>query len=130
MIKHRLNAIFSKDRSGRFRTSMESLNIIHGFIFITIVCGVIVTNSILMYLRSDRSKYDLYRPGQDKPQEITIENTVNVDKTEDQPVYQDELDSVIEEVENVITSQQASQAFKNEDINDQRLIRPDLNLNP
>jgi hypothetical protein len=130
MINNKMNMIFPKDRIKHFRAAMESLNIIHGFVLITIVCGIIVTNSILMYLRSDRSKYDLYRPGQDKPQEVTAENAVNVDRTEDKPVYRDELNDVIVEIDGVISSQQDEQAFKAKDLDDQNLIRPELNLNP
>jgi hypothetical protein len=129
MIK--LKRKLSKDETKAFKRKMESLNIVHGFVFISLVCGLIVTSSVLMYLRSDRSKYDLYRPGQDKPQqEATVESTVSVNKTEDMPVYQDELNDVISETEEVVGAQSSTPAFKPEDLNDQSLIQPELNLNP
>ena len=116
-------------KNKRFQNFMESIGLIKALGFISMVSLVIVLVSINLYLKSDRSKYDLYRPGQSKVQEPVSEtNQADIESNQDLPVYKDEISQIQKEMTSAVNSQSAKQNFKESDLSDENLIPPDVNV--
>lgn len=114
------------------RQRMESLGLIHGLAFITLLTGSIFLISVGLYFRSDRSKYDLYRPGHSSVEEQNTETTYTetpTDSSLDQPVYKDEIDNLNEELQAAVADQSSKSAFKDENLSDDSILPPNLNIN-
>ena len=113
----------------KFKAFMESIGLIKALSFISLVSLVIVLVSINLYLKSDRSKYDLYRPGQSKVQEPETEtNQANIESNQDLPVYEDEISEIQKEMTSTVAGQSTKQNFKESDLSDENLIPPDVNV--
>ena len=113
----------------KFKAFMESIGLIKALSFISIVSLLIVLVSINLYLKSDRSKYDLYRPGQSKVQEPETEtNQANIESNQDLPVYKDEISQIQKEMTSAVNSQSTKQNFKESDLSDENLIPPNVDV--
>jgi hypothetical protein len=113
----------------KLKAFMESIGLIKALGFISMVSLVIVLVSINLYLKSDRSKYDLYRPGQSKVQEPETEtNHANIESNQDLPVYKDEISQIQKEMTSAVAGQSTKQNFKESDLSDENLIPPDVNV--
>ncbi len=113
----------------KFKAFMESIGLIKALGFISIVSLVIVLVSINLYLKSDRSKYDLYRPGQSKAQKSESEAAqANIESNQDLPVYKDEIIQIQKEMSDATLNQSKKQNFKESDLSDQNLIPPDVDV--
>lgn len=110
---------------------MESLGLIHGLAFVTLVTGIIFLFSVSLYLRSDRSKYDLYRPGHSSVEDQNVNTQYNQDSTDSSlsdPVYKDEIKNLNKELNLTISDQSGKTIFKDEDLSDENLLRPVLDI--
>jgi hypothetical protein len=117
------------EKNKRFQNFMESIGLIKALGFISLVSLVIVLVSINLYLKSDRSKYDLYRPGQSKVQEPVSEtNQANIESNQDLPVYKDEISQIQKEMTSAVNSQSTKQNFKESDLSDENLIPPNVDV--
>ena len=116
-------------KNKRFQNFMESIDLIKALGFISMVSLVIVLVSINLYLKSDRIKYDLYRPGQSKVQEPETEtNQANIESNQDLPVYKDEISQIQKEMTSAVNSQSTKQNFKESDLSDENLIPPNVDV--
>ncbi len=116
-------------KNKRFQNFMESIGLIKALGFISMVSLVIVLVSINLYLKSDRSKYDLYRPGQSKVQEPVSEtNQADIESNQDLPVYKDEISQIQKEMTSAVNSQSTKQNFKESDLSDENLIPPNVDV--
>ncbi len=116
-------------KNKRFQNFMESIGLIKALGFISMVSLVIVLVSINLYLKSDRSKYDLYRPGQSKVQEPVSEtNQADIESNQDLPVYKDEIRQIQKEMTSAVNSQSTKQNFKESDLSDENLIPPNVDV--
>jgi hypothetical protein len=126
---HNNSADEDAKKNKRFQNFMESIGLIKALGFISMVSLVIVLVSINLYLKSDRSKYDLYRPGQSKVQETEAEtNQAKIESNQDLPVYKDEISQIQKEMTSAVNSQSAKQNFKESDLSDENLIPPNVDV--
>lgn len=113
----------------KFKAFMESIGLIKSLSFISLISLVIVFVSINLYLKSDRSKYDLYRPGQSKAQKSESEAAqANIESNQDLPVYKDEISQIQKEMTSAVAGQSTKQNFKESDLSDENLIPPNVDV--
>lgn len=123
---HRDDSSHSKKR---FQTFMESVGLLKSLTFVCFISLIIVFVSINLYLNSDRSKYDLYRPGQSKLEtNKTQVESANIESSQDLPVYKDEISQIKQEIKATITEQTNKPSFSESDLSDQNLIPPEVNV--